>query len=178
MATLVRSLGAANPFAAGANPYGAVEGNPIVALIAQVNRFAGKTIPCSVSSGAASGGLRVLNNPLPLTPVVTGDVAYAAAQITYARYNCSGMDFWSDTKSNWVLRALQSDTIAWVNQNLNELTVTLAQYGDSQGYPPADVGITKVDEKVTPKKLSKTTVVSVGAIFTIVGAALSTWRKL
>lgn len=172
MATTI-SLGA-DPFAtAGMAPY-SVQGDPIVALIAQVNRFAGKTIDTGRCTGSAARTMP--GNKLLLVPAMTLEVAIRAAQLVQARYSCvATFDMFSASKEDWVLNAIQGDTVTWANANLHEITMTIAQFGDSLGLSPAAVGITTRDEKLVPKpKLA--TLASIGFVSLVLGAAIAARR--
>ena len=143
----------------GANPY-TITGDPVMALIAQLNRFAGK----SVNPGAKCGVRNYLpQGALPLTTMLDDKSATTACLIVYDSMNCISdprlIDFTAMAKVNAAL----TNPIPWAMANLSDVTVRIAQFGDSLGLSPAAVGITKVDPKVAPK-FPIATVAIVGAL--------------
>jgi hypothetical protein len=155
----------------GLSPYD-ISGNPVTALVAQVNRFAGKTVKTAQSGNIEAlkqGTTRIgcgdrvfLSSPLPLIPSIDPRGANIATLIVWTRYACSPLLMASASKEAWALNGTASPW-TFVMNNLKELTVTIAQYADSLGLEPAKVGITKVDPKMTPK-FPTMTVVILGAL--------------
>jgi hypothetical protein len=141
----------------GLSPY-KISGNPVLALLAQLNRFAGKT----VSIGPTCGARRFVAKPFPLVPVVPELAAAAAQTIVFDRYSCVDPSLISKQKLAWVLEA-KGGWWAWTMNNLAEITVTLAQVADGLGLEPATVGITAVDPKMK-LKFPTMTVVMLGAL--------------
>ncbi len=132
---------------AGAAPY-VVQGDPAAALVAQVNRFAGK----SVSLGCKARPY--VPRAVPAA-VLTDDAMFSAALIVNDFYNCactamgaSCPDF-GQQKARWANNGF-TNYQTFVPANLNEITLALAQIADSKGYAPAAVGITAVDPKLKP----------------------------
>lgn len=115
-----------------------IVGDPTVALIAQLNRFVGK----SLSYGTKGSSVPV-RSAFPLVPALTDAAAFAAAVIVQARYANTTLDVWSDSKTLWINQGIAGDTTSFVRTNLQEITTTIAAYGDTLGLPPAKVGITK-----------------------------------
>jgi hypothetical protein len=158
----------------GASPY-KISGDPVTALVAQLNRFVGKTVD------AGCGGITPVPSAFPLVPAISNSAAQAAALILWQRYRCAPSDVWSKTKDDWASSALFSGgdpvppavTWSFVMNNLTEVTTTIAQFADTQGLAPADVGITQVDPKLTPKFPVGTAVI-VGAL--AIGAYLLSRR--
>jgi hypothetical protein len=130
------TLGDVATTASGAGFSTEISGDPVIALVAQVNRFAGK----SLKLGAATQ--MPVKTTYPLASVLTDAVATAAVMLVYDRYQYAPLDFYSAAKAKWANSGL-SDSIGFVSQNLRELVVTLAEYGDSLNLPPASVGVTK-----------------------------------
>ena len=133
------------PSGAGAAPY-SVQGDPTVALMAQLNRFAGK----SVSAGDRCGRRVFVKRELPLIDSLTDEAATAAVLLIHERYNCVPLGLYSAQKVQWAISGL-NNSVVFVAQNLNEITLTIAQLGDSLGLPAAKAGITQVDPKLKPK---------------------------
>jgi hypothetical protein len=152
----------------GLSPY-KISGDPVTALVAQLNRFAGKTI----NPGGLCKAMRPVGQPFPLIAAIDTRAADAAATIVWLRYSCSPIDVSSKDKEAWALRG---QTYAWVfvMNNINEITTTIAQFGDKLGLEPAKVGITERDPKMTPK-FPFVTVALLGAL--AVGAVAVSWRK-
>jgi hypothetical protein len=154
---------------AGASPY-QIKGDPITALVAQLNRFAGK----SVSPGSC-GAARLVSAPFPVAPVMDERAVTAAALIVWRRYSCVPVDVWSKAKEKWAADGMfGGNTRAFVMANLAEITTTIAQLGDSLGLEAATVGITARDPKMTPK-FPTMTVVGLGVL--AIGAVLVSRRK-
>jgi hypothetical protein len=154
----------------GASPY-QIKGDPVTALVAQLNRFAGK----SVAPGSCGAARLVADPPFPVAPVLDDRAVSSAALIVWRRYSCVSIDVWSKTKEKWAADALfGSNTRGWVMSNLAEITTTIAQFGDSLGLGPASVGITTLDPKMTPK-FPTMTVVALGLL--AVGAVVVSRRK-
>ncbi len=133
----------------GISPY-KISGDPVTALVAQVNRFAGKT----VRAGGTCGARTLVPKAFPLGPVITEASATAAALIVWTRYTCVPVELRSPTKEKWISDGLfnpKPSTWSFAMNNLHELTITIAQFGDSLGFAPATVGITQVDPKMAPK---------------------------
>ncbi len=137
-------LGIVSPASAGLAPY-QVQGDPVVALIAQVNRFAGRSLKIGTCGSRA-----YVPRAFPLNGGLTDAVTTAAALIIHDRYACVAVQIVNPQKLQWAIQGI-SDSIAFVSQNLDEITLTLAQVGDSLGLSPANVGITTVDPKLKPK---------------------------
>jgi len=154
----------------GASPY-QIKGDPVVALLAQLNRFAGKT----VKPGGTCGERRLVGAPFSLQPPIIDDrAATSAVLIVWQRYSCVPLDVWSSRKEKWIAAHLGGDARDFVRSNLNELTVTIAQFGDSLGLDAAKVGITELDPKMKPK-FPVMTVVLLGAL--AIGAVVVTRMK-
>jgi hypothetical protein len=139
-----------------------VAGDPVLALIAQLNRFAGKTFSPEGCGGTAAR--HYVNTAFPMVPQLTDAAATAAALIVYDRYRCAPIDqSLGETKSKWASAALSGDTTGWAMQNLAEIVPTIAQFGDSLGLPPASYGITTTDKKFAPK-LDTTQIILLGGV--------------
>lgn len=115
-----------------------VSGDPVIALVAQLNRFAGKT----VAPGGGCSERRYLTAALPLASSLDDKAATTALVILYDRYYCVDSGLFSKAKAMWASNGLQNP-VPFVRANLAEIVPTLAQFADSLGYPPAAVGITK-----------------------------------
>lgn len=129
----------------GLAPY-RIQGDPVVALIAQLNRFAGS----SYKVGTGCSARRYVSRVLPLMPTLTDEAATAANILLYDRYNCVSLDTWGKQKAKWALDGM-NDSIPFVLANLEEITLTIAQVGDALDLAPASVGITNVDPRLKPK---------------------------
>jgi hypothetical protein len=139
----------------GASPY-KISGDPVTALVAQVNRF---------SKGQSMGGTcppMKAFTPLPLVAGLSQQGATIAWALAGRRFDCAPSELRSAAKVDWVTKGSDNPWV-WAMNNLNELTITLAQYGDSLGLAPASVGITQRDPKMTPK-FPMVTAVLLGAL--------------
>lgn len=124
-----------------------VEGNPVIALLAQLNRFAGKTVK---PGNRCTGDRRYVKEPYPLVPVLNEQAAVIANMIVFDRHTCvPGVV--SDIEVRWAQKATTIGYWVWAMNDLDKITKTIAQFADSLGLEPATVGITKVDERVRPK---------------------------
>lgn len=142
-------LGAVDDIGAiGVSPY-QIAGNPVMALIAQLNRFAGRT----VSPGGKCGTRNYLpHGAIPLSSVLDDHAATIANVMFYDTLNCVSDERLMDFKKMASVNAsLGPNVIAWAMANLSEVTTKLAQYGDMLGLSPAAVGITTVDKRLSPK---------------------------
>jgi hypothetical protein len=148
MALQVSLLGATPAIdTTGLAPY-TVQGDPVQALIAQLNRFAGKTL--AVGSCRAA---RYVSRTIPLSSGLTYEAALLAANLMYSRYDCVPISLWGDDRVRWIAKGRDGDVVGFVAQNLAEFTVTIAQLGDQLGLDPASVGITTVDPKLARRKM-------------------------
>ena len=155
----------------GLTPY-KINGDPVTALVAQLNRFAGKTI----TPGGTCGPRKLVNEPFTLIPSIDNKAATAAALIVFTRYSCTPTDVASATKQKWANGGLfDGNTWAFVMNNITEITTTIAQFGDSMGLPPATVGITTKDPKMAPK-FPTTTIVAIG-VMAVAAVVMSGWGK-
>ena len=131
----------------GVSPY-QITGDPVVALIAQLNRFAGKT----VNPGAKCGPRNYLpRGPIPTTSGVNDHVATIANLIMYDRLNCISDTSLLDFRKMAAVNAALTTPVPWVNANIRDITVQIAQFADSLGLAAATAGITTKDPKFTPK---------------------------
>lgn len=131
-----------------------IKGDPTIALLAQLNRFAGKLLT------PGDGCTRELNFlSKPTYPLVASALdlraATAAVVILYHRYYCSPTGFFDKGKALWANSGLL-DPIRFVNANMSTIVPTIAQFGDKLGLEPAVVGITERDPRFTPSFPIKT----------------------
>lgn len=152
----------------GVAPY-QVSGDPVMALIAQINRF-----NRSINLGGGCGSRNYLpHGKLPLATVLSDQAATMANVIMYDRFNCVDSSL-IDFRKLKLIRDGSANPIPWANANLRDITVNIAQFADSLGLPTASVGITTVDPRVAPK-FPTLTVVALGAL--ALGAVLFARRK-
>lgn len=144
----------------GASPY-KITGDPVVALIAQLNRFAGKSIQLKGENCKATR--RYLGAKLPLVAVLNDKAAITANVIMYDIVSCVFDVRMIDPKLQRRVMDGLANAIPWAISNLADITVRIAQFGDAEGLDPAVVGITKRDDRVTPK-FDPTTAVLVVAV--------------
>lgn len=142
----------------GASPY-QVKGDPVTALIAQLNRFAGRTL----SPGGKCGSRKYLSSAIPLSTVLDDRAATAANILMFDRLSCVSDERLIDQTQLAKVMAGTANPIPWAMANLSNITVQIAQLGDSLGLDPASVGITAVDPKLKPK-FPMTTVIVVGVL--------------
>jgi hypothetical protein len=149
---------------AGASPY-QTTGNPVIALIAQLNRFVGKTVPMPPNSSCGARNY-LPNGPLPLTPVLDNHAATVAWAIIDDRLHCIADVSLIDNKSGAAQRQAAGlmDPIPWAMGDLNSITVQIAQFADSLGLDPATVGITKTDPKMAAPFPMTLVLLGVGAL--------------
>lgn len=114
-------------------------GDKAVALTAQVNRFLKHDgypeqplQPGVITLATGLTALGILNARLTASLINEKDSA-ARVGISTEMHNIS---------------AAQSDPVAYVQSHLEQVTRTLAIWGDIQGYPPASVGITTRDPRI------------------------------
>jgi len=123
-----------------------VQGDPVVALIAQLNRFAGKQV--TLSSGKKATYVKA---PFALaTGKITDAIATSAAMILVDRFQDAPLETYDQTSVDWAIAGLAGDTVAFVTGNLATITVAISQFGDKLGLEPAKVGITKRDPRFQP----------------------------
>ena len=149
----------------GASPY-KITGDPVIALIAQLNRFAGKSI--QLQSENCNTTRRYLDATLPLVTKLNDKAATTANLIVYDIVSCVPDVRMIDKKLQKQVSDGLINSIAWAMSNLANITVRIAQFGDAMDLDSATVGITKRDERVTPKFPTTTAVllaaVALGAI--------------
>lgn len=140
-----------------------VQGDPVVALLAQLNRFAGKELLV----GGSKAPRVYVRAAFPLaTGNLTDAQATAAVMILIDRYQSAPLGTYSGSKASWAINGL-ANAIPFVTANLEEITTTIAEFGDSLGLSPAPVGITTKAEKFKPK-FPYGTVAIVGGFFAVV----------
>ena len=148
----------------------AIVGDPIIALKAQLNRFAGK----SFNPSGVKEPRRYVTMAFPLASGnLTDQQATVATIIVYDRYVSAPLEVYSAAKAAWAFRGLSGDTVAFVTANLAEITTTVAEYGDSLGLDPASVGITTR----SPKFRSRFPYGTVALVGGLVVAAILVARK-
>lgn len=136
----------------GVTPY-SIQGNPVMALIAQLNRFAKKT----VNPGGKCGSRNYLpQGALPLVTTLDEKAATTANLIMYDRLNCISDVTLLDFRKMKVVNDALTNPIPWAMANLNDITTQIAQFADSLDLAPAAVGITTRDPKMTPSFPTKT----------------------
>ena len=119
-----------------------------MALIAQLNRFAGRT----VSPGGKCGTRNYLpHGAIPLSSVLDDHAATIANVIFYDTLNCVSDERLMDFKKMASVNASLTNAIPWAMANLREVTTKIAQFGDTLGLNAAAVGITTVDKSLAPK---------------------------
>lgn len=135
-----------------------VTGDPVLALIAQLNRFAGKTL-----TPPGCGARKFVSAAFPMVPGAISDAAATSAVlILESRYSCAGVDMFDPQKAAWARNGLV-DPISFVSSNLSEITTTIAQFGDSLGLEPASYGIT-TKNPLFKKKLKTEHVIMLGGV--------------
>jgi len=162
----------------GVSPY-TVEGDPVVALIAQLNRFAGKSVrlpsPCTSWTNPFARR-KYLNAPIPLNAGYSHQMVITASMIIYDRLYCSD---WVGGKKPVLMTSLliarsMNQEENWLKINLADVTVQIAQFADSLGLDPASTGITERDLRLVPSKFPTGMLLLVGAL--AVGAGVLAWR--
>ena len=143
----------------GVSPYQVV-GDPVIALIAQLNRFAGRT----VNPGGKCGARNYLpGGALPLVSAINDKVASTANLMMYDRLNCISDSSLLDFRKMKAVNDALTNPVPWLTANLADVTTQIAQYADSLGLPTASVGITTRDPKMSPSFPTKT-VMLIGAL--------------
>jgi hypothetical protein len=145
-----------------------IVGDPVIALAAQLNRFAGKNF-------SLGGGQRhYVNAAFPLASGnLTDQMATAAVLIVFDRYQYAPLTTYSGSKAKWANNGL-ANAVPFVTANLAEIVTTIAEFGDSLGLEPAAVGITTKSDKFK-SAFPVGTVAIVGGL--IVAAILVSRRK-
>lgn len=155
----------------GANPY-QIAGDPVMALIAQLNRFAGKT----VKPGGKCGDRNYLpQGPLPLATTLTDKAAVTANLIMYDLLSCLSDERLIDNRALQKVMEGLNYTVTWAMSDLSNITTRIAQFGDMLGLSPAAVGITTVDPKVAPQFPTMTVLILGG--LAVAAFMVSTRRK-
>lgn len=121
-----------------------IQGDPVIALLAQLNRFAGRSVKLPRCESKV-----LVPRAFPLVRSLTFPAANQAHNIVYLMSWCVEPGT-GDSKRTERLASV-SDVVGWVTENIREVTVTLAQLGDSFGYAPATVGIVERDERLAPR---------------------------
>jgi hypothetical protein len=128
----------------GLAPY-KVSGDPVIALLAQLNRFAGE----EVSLGSGCRAKRFVGRAFPLKASAFDEwAATAVVAILVERYAC-GVGGDATREYRWALSGLDNP-LGFVRNNLDQVTLILAQAADAAGLDAANVGITTVDSKLKP----------------------------
>lgn len=122
-----------------------IKGDPVIALLAQLNRFAGE----QVKAGPTCDARVFVPRPFPLVRSLSFPAANQAWLLFLRILSCAEYEARNHKRVEKV--AVVDDVVSWVTSNMAEVTVTIAQLGDSLGLAPAPVGITERDERVTPK---------------------------
>lgn len=139
-----------------------IAGDPVLALIAQLNRFAGKT----VAPGYGCRPRQYLAAALPMVPTLDDKTATTAVLILNDRYSCVPIDLFNKSKADWANSGL-TETTVFVTKNLAEIVITIAQYGDKVGLSPAQYGITERDPKFAPNLLTTKNIVIAGGVLVL-----------
>lgn len=112
----------------------AVQGDPVVALAAQVNRINGKA-----QFAPAPGQLSV---DLALAALVIMQTITIAAAVS---------DPLAVDQLNAITAAFKSNPVGYVAPRITQITQAIAIYGDTLGIPPAKIGITQKDPRFSIK---------------------------
>lgn len=137
-----------------------IQGDPLIALLAQLNRFAGKEVKISTCPARKYVGAK-----FDLKSRLDHRAATAADMIYDARWSCAPQSL--DVPLSTQQRDLLKHDYAYqlllkVSANLETVARTIAQVGDLAGLPPAEVGITDVDPSLAPRGLPTSVIVSLG----------------
>jgi hypothetical protein len=165
-------------------PYN-VEGNPVIALIAQVNRFINYTVK---GPGCPNGSQPTLGfSKFPVQPALTPDAAYCAIMIMRARHLCSDPNLrWTgstaDIGGKGSLQWLDAGSKAqgdwtFVMNNLDWFTKSIAQFADYLGRDVAAVGIKVADTRVFGKGSSTNAKAVVLGVVLVLGGILALWSN-
>lgn len=134
----------ADPSGTGVGP--AIQGDPTIALLAQLNRFAGKEI--APAPGAAAR--HYVSAPFALDPTALNNRATtAAASILIDRYQYAPINGYDKGSASWAINGSE-DPDKFVPANLETITAVIALYGDKLGLAPAVTGITTRDPRFVP----------------------------
>ena len=127
----------------GLSPYDPIKGHPIVALIAQLNRFAGQKITLGATCSGRSQ--MYLSSRLAEQPALSALAASTAHLILYDSMSCLEDERMIDVQTRDAMEKsiAQVGEQIWMLGNLASVTVKLALFADSHGLAPASVGITK-----------------------------------
>jgi len=167
----------------GLNPY-VNSGDPVVSLVAQVNRFAKHTVAllCGPRNYLPAGALPLPSKvTLPMVGTITPLTEHAAAialLILIDSMSCVEAEL-IDRKRLAILLNVgdRSKAVEWLLKNLSDTTVRIAQFADSLGLDPAPVGITKRDPNIKPKPKTSSAILAVVLLGVLaVGAVVITRR--
>jgi hypothetical protein len=157
----------------GLNPYDPITGDKVVALIAQINRFAGKKVDASVLD-VGCPARTYLPAPLPVTNALDPWAASMAGNILRSSMVCTGNAQLTDYGAVKRLDDGMYSPVKWVMADLESIIVRIATFGDTLGLEPASVGITKRNPNIKPPPAFPTGMVLFGLL--IISAAVVTWR--
>jgi hypothetical protein len=154
----------------GLAPY-KVQGDPFVALLAQLNRFAGE----KVKIGNCDKEVYV-EKPYPLHRDSVDDAsAGAALRIINQRYACAPSGLTAQNEWTWARKGLDNP-LAFLKWNLDQITLIIAQVGDIAGFDAAEVGITTRDPRHA-KKFPTGSVIAIGLLLAAIGGATYYQRR-
>jgi len=165
-----------------------LSGDPVIALIAQINRFVGVTVKgpgCPQRIQPTRGWDQ--GKPFPLQPTLSQFAAEAATEIAIARFQCADQLLAATTESGMVSQfSQQAKWIAegrakygasmFVLNNLQWFTETIARFADFHGRPVAEVGITNVDKEIFNKGEKASPMKAVAAVALLGLLAFGAWR--
>lgn len=137
-----------------------IQGDPKIALLAQLNRFAGKEVKISACPPRKYVGAKFdVNGALDHRAVT------AAWLIYEARWSCApqSLDVALGTQQRDLLKHDYSyQLMIKVVANIEAVARTIAAVGDLAGLAPAEVGIVDIDPNLRPKGLPTSVIVSLG----------------
>lgn len=155
----------------GLNPYDPIVGDRVVALLAQINRFAGQKVDPKTSGCAAR---TYLPASVPLKNTLDVWNAMIAGAIVRSSLVCNAEVQLVDYGAVKRLDDGMHNPVKWVTENMEDVIVRIAVYGDVLGLTPATVGIAKRNPNIEPPPAFPTGMVLFGLL--ILGAAVVTWK--
>lgn len=115
-----------------------ISGDRAIALTAQLNRF-------RKANGFAEAPL--VPGVITLADGLTA-LGILQARLTDALFKATPDNRVAINTQMMAIASAQGDPVAYVMPRLEEVTRTIAIWGDIQGYPPAKIGITQRDPRV------------------------------
>lgn len=143
-----------------------VQGDPMIALLAQLNRFAGRTLNAGVNCTGCkkTSSRRYVAAPYPLVANAFNlAAATSAVMLLVDRYQYVPDSSFDKRLSDWAMSGYD-DPMSFVLDNTATIVPMIAQFGDRLGLDPAEVGITERDPRIPKPFPTGKVVAAVGVV--------------